>query len=137
MTNVLVRHAAAGDRQAWTGDDRLRPLDARGRRQATELIELLRGLELRRVISSPYVRCVETVEPLAAALGLRLEEDDRLAEGMGRAALELLSEEGVVCCTHGDVVGDLLGHGLKKGAAVVMEGGEVVRQIRAPKGRPS
>jgi broad specificity phosphatase PhoE len=133
MTNVLVRHASAGDRQAWTGDDRLRPLDPRGRRQATELVELLRRLELRRVVSSPYVRCVQTVEPLAGALGLRVEEDDRLAEGMGRAALELLREEGVVCCTHGDVVGDLLGHSLKKGAAVVLEGGEVVREIRPRK----
>jgi phosphohistidine phosphatase SixA len=133
VTNVLVRHASAGDRHAWTGDDRLRPLDARGRRQATELVELLRGLELRRVVSSPYVRCVETMEPLAAALGLRVEGDERLAEGMGRAALEFLHEEGVVCCTHGDVVDDLLGQGLKKGAAVVLEDGEVVREIRAPK----
>jgi phosphohistidine phosphatase SixA len=131
VTSVLVRHASAGDRNDWAGDDRLRPLDARGRRQATGLAELLGSLELRRVVSSPYIRCVETVEPLAAALGLGVERDDRLSEGMGRAALELLQEEGVVCCTHGDVVGDLLGFGLKKGAAVVLEGGRVVREIRA------
>ena len=131
MTSVLVRHASAGDRDDWAGDDRLRPLDARGRRQATELVELLAGLGLRRVVSSPYVRCVETVEPLAGVLGVSVEHDDRLAEGMGRAALELLREEGVVCCTHGDVVGDILGHGLKKGAAVVIEDGDVVREVRA------
>jgi len=131
VTSVLVRHASAGDRPEWVGDDRFRPLDARGRRQAAELAELLGGFELRRVVSSPYARCVETVEPLASALGLTVERDDRLAEGAGRAALELLREEGVVCCTHGDVVGDLLGHGLKKGAAVVLEGGQVEREIRA------
>jgi phosphohistidine phosphatase SixA len=131
VTSVLVRHASAGDRDDWAGDDRLRPLDARGRRQATELVELLAGLGLQRVLASPYVRCVETVEPLAGVLGVAVECDDRLAEGTGRAALELLHEEGVVCCTHGDVVGDILGHGLKKGAAVVIEDGEVVQEVRA------
>ncbi len=132
MTSVLVRHASAGDRHGWAGDDRLRPLDARGRRQAAQLVELLRPLDMRRVVSSPYVRCVETVEPLAAALGLPVERDDLLAEGAGRAAFELFREEGVVCCTHGDVVDELLGRGLKKGAAVVLRDGQVVREIPAP-----
>lgn len=131
MTSVLVRHASAGDRHDWRGDDRLRPLDARGRRQAAELAELLGSFGVRRIVSSPYVRCVETVEPLAAALGLAVELDDRLAEGAGRAALELLAENGAVCCTHGDVVEELLGNGLKKGAAVVLRDGEVVQRIRA------
>lgn len=132
MTSVLLRHAAAGDKRHWTGDDWLRPLDARGRRQAAELVELLRPLKVRRVVTSPYVRCVETVEPLAEALGLPLEQDDRLGEGMGRAAADLLREDGVLCCTHGDVVDALLGTDLKKGAAVVLEDDEVVREIPAP-----
>jgi phosphohistidine phosphatase SixA len=132
VTSVLLRHASAGHRdRLQDGDDRLRPLDARGRRQAAELVDLLRPLGLRRLLSSPYVRCIETVGPLAAALELAVEPDDRLAEGSGRAALELLSEDGVVLCTHGDVVDELLGRGLKKGAAVVLRDGEVVREIRA------
>jgi phosphohistidine phosphatase SixA len=129
VTSVLVRHASAGDRHNWDGDDRLRPLDARGRRQAAALTELLGPLEVRRVVSSPYVRCVETVEPLAAALGLTLERDHRLAEGAGRAALELLSEDGVVACTHGDVVEEVLGRGLKKGAAVVLRDGKFAGEL--------
>jgi phosphohistidine phosphatase SixA len=132
VTSVLLRHASAGHRLDWEHDDHLRPLDARGRRQSAELVEILRPLGLRRVVSSPYVRCVQTVEPLATALGLQVEEDDRLKEGEGAAASELLSENGVVCCTHGDIVGELLGRGLKKGAAVVLEAGEVVREIPAP-----
>jgi phosphohistidine phosphatase SixA len=132
VTSVLVRHASAGDRRDWDGDDRLRPLDGRGRRQAAELVELLRPFAVRRVVSSPYVRCVETVEPLAAALGLPVERDERLAEGAGRAALGLVREAGTVSCTHGDVVEDIIGHGLKKGAAVALGDGGVVQRLRAP-----
>ena len=132
MTSVLLRHASAGHRTRWDGHDVTRPLDARGRRQALELVELLRPLNLGRLVSSPYVRCVETVEPLAAALGLPLEQDDRLAEGSAGSARELLLEDGVLCCTHGDVVEELVGRGLKKGAAVVLRDGEVVQEIPAP-----
>ena len=132
MTSVLVRHASAGHRLDWEHDDRLRPLDARGRRQSADLAALLRPLGLRRILSSPYVRCVQTVEPLAAALGLEVELDERLKEGKGDAAAELLREDGVVCCTHGDIVEALVGRGLKKAAAVVLEDGAVVREIPAP-----
>ena len=130
MTSVLLRHASAGHRLDWEQDDRLRPLDARGRRQSADLVELLRPLGVRRILSSPYVRCVQTVEPLAAALGLEVELDERLKEGKGDAAAELLREDGVVCCTHGDIVEALVGRGLKKAAAAVLEDGEVVRTIR-------
>ena len=132
MTSVLLRHASAGHRFDWEHDDHLRPLDARGQSQTGDLVELLLPLGVRRVVSSPYVRCVQTVEPLAAALGLPLEQDGRLAEGEGAAAAALLREDGVVCCTHGDIVEALVGRGLKKGAALVLEDGAVVREISAP-----
>lgn len=130
MTSVLLRHASAGDRDDWDGPDLLRPLDRRGRRQAAELVELLRPYGLRRILSSPYVRCLETVEPLGAALGLPVEEDERLTEGAGPGARELLQEDGVLACTHGDIVLEVLGDNLKKGAAVVLQDGEVVGELR-------
>lgn len=133
MTSVLLRHAAAGDRDHWDGDDFHRPLDARGRRESEALVELLRPFGVRRVVSSPYVRCVQTVEPLAAALGLPLELDDRLGEGEGRAALDLIQEDGVLSCTHGDVVREVVDRGLKKAAAVVLRDGQVVRELPPPK----
>ena len=132
MTSILLRHASAGHRHDFEHDDHLRPLDARGRRQAEDLVELLRPFEVRRVLSSHYVRCVQTVEPLAEALGLEVELDDRLKEGEGARAAPLLQEDGVLCCTHGDIVEALLGRGLKKGAAVVLEAGAVVRELSAP-----
>ena len=129
MSVILLRHASAGDRDTWVGDDRVRPLDAAGRAQAAAL----RGaMPATRVVSSPYVRCVETVEPLAASLGLEIELDERLAEGGSRAgALVLLAElDGGVACTHGDIVEAVLGAPLDKGAAVVLElAGDGVRVL--------
>ena len=117
MSVVLLRHASAGDRAEWTGDDRRRPLDKKGWKQATRLVYELRELGVTRVLSSPYDRCVQTVEPLAEELGVGIEIDDRLAEGAGRrAALELLGGlEDAVACTHGDIVEEVLGRSLKKG----------------------
>jgi 8-oxo-dGTP diphosphatase len=129
VTSVLVRHTEAGDRAYWDDDDFHRPLDARGRRQAAELVEVLGDLEVRRVVSSPYVRCMETLRPLAVARELSVEPDDRLAEGAGASAVELLHEDGVVFCTHGDIIEALLGRWLEKGAALVLSDGEVVREI--------
>ena len=124
MSVVLLRHASAGDRAEWRDDDRLRPLDDRGRRQALALRALAdRGIT--RIVSSPYVRCVETVEPLATTLGLAVDIDGRLAEGADpHEALTLLTElDGGVTCTHGDVIEALLGHSLKKAAAAIVEAG--------------
>jgi phosphohistidine phosphatase SixA len=124
MSVVLLRHASAGDRDAWHGDDRLRPLDKRGRKQAEKLRDRLLALGVKRVVSSPYVRCVQTVEPL----GLEIELDDRLAEGAAREeTLALLAEaDGAVACTHGDVIENVLGRGLEKGEAAVLPDGNLL-----------
>jgi phosphohistidine phosphatase SixA len=108
---LLVRHAKAGQRRAWKGDDRLRPLTPAGRKQADGLIKQLAGQAVTRVISSPFARCVETVEPLANRLDLPVEEADVLGEGGdGEAALEMVDgmEGAVVLCTHGDVLPQVL-----------------------------
>jgi phosphohistidine phosphatase SixA len=129
MSAILLRHASAGDRNAWDGDDRLRPLDDAGYDQAIALPGALAGRGIARIVSSPYLRCIESVEPLAAALGLTVELDGRLAEGADRAgALALLVKlDGGLACTHGDIVEAVLGRVLEKGAAAVVElaGGDV------------
>lgn len=104
---ALVRHAKAGDRLAWTEDDRLRPLTRKGKAQAEGLDALLGSLEIDRALSSPYVRCVQTVRPLAIARRITVEEKDELAEGAPtRAAIELLRSTGggVVACSHGELI---------------------------------
>jgi phosphohistidine phosphatase SixA len=121
---LVVRHARAGKRADWVGDDRLRPLDERGRLQANRLVEQLSDCEFRRILSSPYARCVETVEPLAEARGLTVEEDEALAEGSGAsAALAALRaiREPVIACVHGDLLAELVGGKTPKGSTTVVE----------------
>ncbi len=67
---VLVRHARAGKRTEWDGDDRLRPLDPRGAAQAAALARLLEVFGPTGVFAAPRTRCEQTVGPLAARLDL-------------------------------------------------------------------
>jgi 8-oxo-dGTP diphosphatase len=107
MHVYLVRHAKAGSRSDWDGPDDLRPLSKKGQRQAGALVDVLSTAPVKRIISSPSVRCVQTVEPLAEKLGLEVEADDVLAEGSRlEDVLPFLeeAEEGTVICSHGDVI---------------------------------
>lgn len=123
---ALVRHAWAGNRKAWTVDDRLRPLDARGLEQARRLPELLAPLAPERIVSSPYLRCVQTLEPLAAALGKPVEALEPLAEGREAGGIELLREllgADAVACVHGSMRYALsVDRRFPKGAVWIFEG---------------
>jgi phosphohistidine phosphatase SixA len=143
MAVLLVRHAKAGDPEEWDAPDDVRPLTARGEAQAEALVTNLAGFDVVRVLSSPYLRCSQTVAPLAAAYGLTVEPSDDLAEGAGRAGAELvgrvLTADGdTVLCTHGDVLEDVLdslgitrdGYA-RKGATWVLDG-RTARHIPAP-----
>lgn len=123
---LIVRHAKAGHRGDWEGPDRLRPLVPRGKDQAEGLVERLMPWRPGRIWSSPYVRCIQTVEPLGAASGHAVEVTDALAEGQSDGALALAldwlasgRDGGAVLCTHGDVV-PLLVRGLAGHAGLAL-----------------
>lgn len=114
-TLYLVRHAKAGERARWSGDDRLRPLSGKGRRQAVAVCERLHPLVATAsepvLVASPYIRCMQTLEPLAARLHGTIHPDERLMEGCDReGALELIASlpHGSVLCSHGDVIPDVM-----------------------------
>ena len=122
MTIYLVRHAKAGERHVWDGDDQLRPLSGRGRLQARGLLEVLEDAHFDRLLSSPYVRCMETVVPLSGERGVAIEPVDALAEGATLdEALALVRKHaagGAVFCTHGDIVPMLLEHYANQGVDI-------------------
>jgi broad specificity phosphatase PhoE len=112
MAAYVVRHVEAGDRAAWKGDDRLRPLTKSGWRQADALAESLGNELIETILASTYLRCIQTVEPLARTRRLPVEPLRELEEGAGgESVMRLISRhrgKGVVLCTHGDVLEEFL-----------------------------
>jgi 8-oxo-dGTP diphosphatase len=127
----VVRHAKAGDRSDWTGDDRMRPLNKAGERQAEALASMLEREPVDKILSSGYLRCVQTVEPLATRRKLTVDPVKELEEGAGAdGVLRLMkkfSGRSLVLCTHGDVMEELLegliAQGLVQRARANMEKG--------------
>lgn len=108
----LVRHALAGKRGAFDGPDAERPLSPEGVEQAERIADLLAATPIARIMSSPLLRCVQTVEPLAERLGIAVETPQWLREGSGpdeAAAVARAEAGGIVLCSHGDVLHALVG----------------------------
>ncbi|MDT0351243.1 NUDIX hydrolase [Pseudonocardia charpentierae] len=110
---LVVRHAKAGSRDSWDGDDGLRPLSTAGRKQAQQIAELLPLYGPDRIVSSPQVRCRDTVAPLAEALGLEVAPEPLLSESSYvddpdatlERVRELTAQPGVtVVCSQGGVI---------------------------------
>jgi phosphohistidine phosphatase SixA len=108
---LLVRHAHAGNKRHWSGPDAERPLSVRGWAQAEGLLETLAELRVERLLTSPSLRCRQTLLPLAAALDLELESvDDLGTDGDVDHLVELLAaadSDGAALCTHGEILDEL------------------------------
>lgn len=93
---VLTRHAKASPRKAWKGDDWLRPLAPRGRRQAARLPALFAAYGVNRIITSTSTRCAQTVEPYAEDTGLPPELvallSEEVADGNGDQVSSFMAE---------------------------------------------
>ncbi|HEX2297305.1 MAG TPA: NUDIX hydrolase [Pseudonocardiaceae bacterium] len=116
-TVLLVRHAKAGKREEWDGADELRPLTAAGQRQAEALRAVLPLFGVQRVYSPSLLRCRQTVEGLAADLGVPVIEEPLLSESgypadpsaAQRRMAEIAAGPGpAVVCSQGGVVPDLV-----------------------------
>ena len=111
MSLFLVRHAKAGKRSQWDDDDSLRPLVAEGVRQSEVIAEAIAPLQPTALFSSPYVRCMQTLEPLSIATGLQVAPHELLAEGVDFIrTVEWIHTlaDGAVMCSHGDVIPEII-----------------------------
>ncbi len=121
----LVRHASAGDRSRFSGDDLDRPLNDVGFEQAQALVHYFAGAPIRAVWSSIATRCMQTVGHLAADHGVEVEPLPMLTEGARSVELvEALRQQAptdgdLVLCSHGDLIPEALNRLLRDGMSVI------------------
>lgn len=116
-TVLIVRHATAGSRSRYKGDDRARPLDKHGRAQAESLVSQLLSFGARTLYAADRVRCHQTIEPLAQELEVDIHNEPALTEeayasdhkATRNRVLEIATRAGTpVICTQGKVIPDLI-----------------------------
>ena len=116
-TVLIVRHGTAGSKSRYKGDDRLRPLDKRGRAQAESLVGQLLAFGGDTLYAADRTRCRQTIEPLAEELGVGIQAEPLLTEeayaddrkAARRRILEIADAHGTpVICTQGKVIPDLI-----------------------------
>jgi 8-oxo-(d)GTP phosphatase len=114
---LIVRHGTAGSKSRFSGDDKIRPLDKKGRAQAEALVAQLSSFGPTDVYSADRVRCHQTVEPLAEELGVTITNEPTLTEedyadnpkrGRRRVLQIAESHRTPVICTQGKVIPDLI-----------------------------
>ncbi|MGB3233331.1 MAG: bifunctional NUDIX hydrolase/histidine phosphatase family protein [Mycobacterium sp.] len=117
QTVLIVRHATAGSRARYKGDDRKRPLDKHGRAQAESLVGQLLAFGAGDLFAADRLRCRQTLDPLAEELGAAIREEPELSEeayadnrkATRQRILEIAATSAnPVICTQGKVIPDLI-----------------------------
>ena len=128
---LLVRSADAGEKQHWQGSDSVRPLSVTGAAEAAGLLVRLEDYPIGRILSNPTVRCQQTVQPLALDRHLGIEPLPALSVAADLVVLLALlggfQAQDAVVCTHGEVIGQVLGR-------LVADGLSVDQPLAWPKG---
>ncbi len=93
MKIYLIRHAIAGDRMQWAGDDGLRPLTPKGMKKMRQIVKGLKNLRisLDYLFTSPLVRARETAEIVAQGIRVKGEIQELEALEPDGIPSELLS----------------------------------------------
>jgi phosphohistidine phosphatase SixA/8-oxo-dGTP pyrophosphatase MutT (NUDIX family) len=114
---ILLRHGKAVGRSGWKGPDAARPLADRGVAQAAALVDTLTAWAPKRIVSSPAVRCVTTVTPLAAATGIPIKRADGISQDAWEAGTaevrrvigkRVRAGKSAVMCGHGPVLPEMV-----------------------------
>ena len=116
-TVLVVRHGTAGSKSRYSGDDTKRPLDKQGRAQAEALVPQLLAFGATDVYVADRLRCHQTLEPLAAELGVSIHNEHTLTEEAyaknpkrsRSRMLRIAAQAGTpAICSQGKVIPDLV-----------------------------
>jgi 8-oxo-(d)GTP phosphatase len=116
-TVLVVRHGTAGSKSRYSGDDTKRPLDKQGRAQAEALVPQLLAFGATDVYAADRLRCHQTLEPLAAELGVSIHNEHTLTEEAyaknpkrsRSRMLRIAAQAGTpAICSQGKVIPDLV-----------------------------
>lgn len=139
---ILLRHAAAVDKQAWREaghDDLARPLSGEGQDQAKVLSELLSTFPPARVMSSAARRCLDSVAPYAERAGVPVTTEPAFTvdsraqdrseadwapthDARQRLAEAVRSRRPVIICAHRQNVSWMLAEACEMAGAPVPDG---------------
>lgn len=114
---IALRHGKAVAPSSWSGPDATRPLTERGVQQAAANVATIEAWRPRKILTSPAVRCVATVAPLAATTGIRPRQKPHLSQDAyedGSANVRevvgkrVRARKTAVLCSHGPVLPEIL-----------------------------
>lgn len=114
---AIVRHGKAVGRSGWKGTDATRPLTERGVEQAAGLVSTLGAWSPKRIVSSPAVRCVTSVTPLAAARGIEIKREAGISQDAWEAGGDevrrvigkrVRAGKNAVICSHSPVLPEIM-----------------------------
>lgn len=116
-TLIILRHTKALERGDWDEVDSQRTLSEVGFDQAQLLIKHLEPFAIDEIYTSDYVRCVQTVTPLAHSRGLNItqvpslneetfEEDPSRSISFANALKQ--DEKNILMCSHNPVIPTML-----------------------------
>lgn len=114
---VVLRHGKATPHEEWRGTDASRPLLKRGVDQAVSVAHGVAAYRPARLVSSPAIRCVSTIHPVARITGVEVEEEPAISQDHysrdGEAVSAVVrrvveSRRTTVLCSHGPVLPQLL-----------------------------
>ena len=110
---IMLRHAKAIAREEWQSEDEDRPLEQLGQQQARRMLSLYQVYGLTQIHTSDAVRCHDTVEQMAKALGIAMKITNKISEYTWKKnkekaidyAKDLIKEnEPILLCSHNPVL---------------------------------
>ena len=113
-TIYLVRHADAGSKKKRKETHDVRPISKKGHEQVEDLVTRLVRAPINSIVSSPSLRCEQTVGPLALRLGLKVKPSKLLRRDVAPTdVLRLIKKSAgtrTVLCSHRETIGPLIEH---------------------------